>query len=48
VWSTIDETAHMPNEYSRIKNMIEDAKIMLYLMLNLRKNNIFSEIKNLS
>ena len=34
VWATIDETAHTPNEYSRLSNIVNDAKIMLYLMLN--------------
>lgn len=34
VWSTIDETAHMPNEYSKIDNLIADAKVMAYLMMN--------------
>lgn len=33
VWSTIEETAHQPNEYCRISNMIGDAKVMLALML---------------
>lgn len=33
VWSTIDETAHSPNEYCKIENLIEDAKVMAYLML---------------
>ncbi|MCD6450025.1 MAG: M20 family metallo-hydrolase, partial [Thermotogaceae bacterium] len=27
VWSTIDETAHQPNEYKRISHMVEDAKV---------------------
>jgi succinyl-diaminopimelate desuccinylase len=27
VWSTIDETAHQPNEYSKIENIINDAKV---------------------
>lgn len=31
VWSTIDETAHQPNEYSRIDNMVEDSKVMAAL-----------------
>ncbi|MEM4032817.1 MAG: M20/M25/M40 family metallo-hydrolase, partial [Zestosphaera sp.] len=31
VWSTIDETAHQPNEYSKIDNMIEDSKVMAAL-----------------
>ncbi len=26
VWSTIDETAHQPNEYAKIRNLVEDAK----------------------
>jgi succinyl-diaminopimelate desuccinylase len=26
VWSTIDETAHQPNEYTRIQNLIDDTK----------------------
>ncbi|MEM0027291.1 MAG: M20 family metallo-hydrolase [Ignisphaera sp.] len=32
-WATLDNTAHMPNEYSKINNLIEDAKIIAYLML---------------
>jgi len=35
VWSTVDDTAHMPNEYAKIENLISDAKVMAYLMLNL-------------
>jgi len=35
VWATHDNTAHMPNEYSRIHNIVEDAKIMAYLMMSL-------------
>jgi succinyl-diaminopimelate desuccinylase len=31
VWSTSDEMAHQPNEYSKIKNMIDDAKIFAQL-----------------
>lgn len=27
VWSTIDETAHQPNEYTKIRNLINDTKI---------------------
>ena len=34
VWSTIDETAHQPNEYTKIKNMINDAKIYALLMVS--------------
>jgi succinyl-diaminopimelate desuccinylase len=35
VWSTIDDTAHAPNEYAKIDNIVNDAKVMAYLMLNL-------------
>ncbi|PLV57165.1 M20 family metallo-hydrolase [Thermotoga sp. SG1] len=31
VWSTIEETAHQPNEYRRISHMVEDAKIFALL-----------------
>ena len=31
VWSTSDEMAHQPNEYSKIKNMIDDSKIFAQL-----------------
>lgn len=34
VWSTIDETAHMPNEYCKVDNLVGDAKVFAYLMLN--------------
>ncbi len=33
VWATLDETAHQPNEYAKIDNMVEDAKIMGALAL---------------
>jgi succinyl-diaminopimelate desuccinylase len=33
IWSALDETAHMPNEYCVIKNMIADAKVMLAMAL---------------
>jgi succinyl-diaminopimelate desuccinylase len=33
VWSTIDETAHQPNEYKRISHMVEDAKVFARLFL---------------
>ncbi|MGB9741330.1 MAG: M20 family metallo-hydrolase [Candidatus Bathyarchaeales archaeon] len=32
VWSTIDETAHQPNEYTKIQNLVEDAKVYAFLM----------------
>ncbi|MDR1933825.1 MAG: M20 family metallo-hydrolase [Spirochaetales bacterium] len=31
IWSTIEETCHMPNEYCVVKNMVNDAKVMLLL-----------------
>jgi succinyl-diaminopimelate desuccinylase len=33
VWSRLEETAHMPNEYCRIPNMIGDCAVMAALML---------------
>jgi succinyl-diaminopimelate desuccinylase len=33
IWSAIEETCHMPNEYCVINNMINDAKVMLLLGL---------------
>jgi succinyl-diaminopimelate desuccinylase len=33
VWSRIDESAHQPNEYAIIDNLIGDAKVMALLML---------------
>ncbi|MBN2533366.1 MAG: M20 family metallo-hydrolase [Spirochaetales bacterium] len=35
VWSKIDETAHAPNEYCVINNMIGDCKVMADIMLNI-------------
>lgn len=32
-WSTIDEVAHQPNEYCKIRNMVEDAKIFAQLAM---------------
>ncbi len=34
VWSTVAETAHMPNEYCVIDSMVGDAKIMAHVMMN--------------
>ena len=31
VWSTIDEVPHQPDEYARIANMVEDAKVFAIL-----------------
>jgi succinyl-diaminopimelate desuccinylase len=33
VWSTIDETAHQPNEYAKIENIVNDAKVYASLMI---------------
>jgi succinyl-diaminopimelate desuccinylase len=33
VWSKIDETAHSPNEYCIIDNMVGDSKVMADIML---------------
>ena len=33
VWATLDETAHQPNEYAKIENVVEDAKVMAALAL---------------
>ena len=34
VWSTIDETAHQPNEYAKIENIVSDAKVFAYLAIS--------------
>ncbi len=34
VWSTIDEVAHQPNEYAKIENLVEDAKVFSLLALS--------------
>lgn len=33
VWSTIEETAHQPNEYAVVENMVTDAKVFSLLPL---------------
>jgi succinyl-diaminopimelate desuccinylase len=33
IWSRIDETAHQPNEYSKLENIIGDAKVFATLMM---------------
>jgi succinyl-diaminopimelate desuccinylase len=33
VWSTIDEVAHQQNEYTKISNLVEDAKIFALLSI---------------
>jgi len=34
VWSTIDEMAHQPNEYSKIENLVNDTKVFAYLAIS--------------
>ena len=34
VWSTIDETAHQANEYTRIENLVGDSKVFALLALS--------------
>ena len=31
VWSTIEEKGHQPNEYCKIQNLIDDAKIFVHV-----------------
>ncbi len=33
VWSTMDETAHQPNEYAKIENIVNDAKVFASLAI---------------
>ena len=33
VWSTVDEVAHQPNEYSKIENLVNDAKVFASLTI---------------
>ncbi len=35
VWMTTDETAHQPNEYCIIENLVEDAKVMAAIALQI-------------
>jgi len=34
VWSTIDETAHQPNEYAKIENLVNDAKVFASIAIS--------------
>jgi len=34
VWSTLDDMAHQPNEYCKIDNLVNDAKIFVHVALN--------------
>ena len=31
VWSTLDDMAHQPNEYCKIENMVNDAKVFVHI-----------------
>jgi succinyl-diaminopimelate desuccinylase len=31
VWSTLDDMAHQPNEYCKIENMVNDAKVFVHV-----------------
>ena len=33
VWSRMDETAHQPNEYTVIENLVHDSQVMAYMMM---------------
>ena len=34
VWSTLDDMAHQPNEYCKIDNILDDAKVFLHVALS--------------
>ncbi len=34
VWSTIDEMAHQPNEYTKIENLVNDARVFAFLAIS--------------
>jgi succinyl-diaminopimelate desuccinylase len=34
VWSTIDELAHQPDEYAKIENLINDAKVFAFIAIS--------------
>jgi succinyl-diaminopimelate desuccinylase len=33
VWQTLDDMAHQPNEYCRIENLVNDAKVFVYVAI---------------
>ena len=33
VWSTLDDMAHQPNEYCKIENMVNDAKVFVHVAI---------------
>lgn len=34
IWSTLDSMAHQPNEYCKIENIVNDAKVFVHIALN--------------
>jgi succinyl-diaminopimelate desuccinylase len=34
VWGTMDETAHQPNEYAKIENLVNDTKVFAFLAVS--------------
>jgi succinyl-diaminopimelate desuccinylase len=34
VWSTVDDMAHQPNEYCKIDNIVNDAKVFVHIALS--------------
>ena len=34
VWCTIDEMAHQPNEYAKVENLVNDAKVFAFLAIH--------------
>jgi len=34
VWATLDDMAHQPNEYCKIDNLVNDAKVFVHVALN--------------
>jgi succinyl-diaminopimelate desuccinylase len=34
VWSTVDDVAHQPDEYSKVTNMVDDAKVFALLAMS--------------
>ncbi len=34
VWCTIDEMAHQPNEYAKVQNLVNDAKVFAFLAIS--------------
>jgi succinyl-diaminopimelate desuccinylase len=34
VWSTLEDMAHQPNEYCKIDNIVNDAKVFVHVAMN--------------